>query len=84
MTPNNTYYDGGSISWYSSVNLITGEREQIDAPTAPPQFGGGKAQPFKLSDNIIVVQFGMFRGKTAAPHIYATETALKTLGVDYV
>ena len=79
VTPIGTYWDGGSINDYVAFNIDTKTSSAVPAPTAPIQFGGGKPKAYALTDNVIVVKFGTFCGRTAAPTIYATPNALTAL-----
>lgn len=64
-----TYWDGGSRSSYSAVNLKTfqsGNAQQY----APPQFGGPVDTPrCEIPENVAIVSTGTFCGKTATASI---------------
>lgn len=69
VTPSDTYWSGGSVRSYYCVN--NGSVSRVPAPTAPPQFNGGKyADPFAIPPGGYVVSIGSFCGKTAIAHIY--------------
>ena len=68
VTPNGTYWDGGTISHYYCFDH--GRVYPVPAPTAPPQFGGGKPEAFKIPPGAFVVSVGTFCGKPATAHIY--------------
>jgi hypothetical protein len=58
VTLRNTYWDGGSRSYYCGYNLRTGEAGQLRLNTDPPAFGG-KAEGIEipLSAETVVVQY---------------------------
>ena len=66
----NTYWDGGSRSTYTAVNLATGKASAADQ-YAPPQFGGPRA-PLNVSipAGVAIVETGYFCGKPATASVY--------------
>ncbi len=66
----NTYWDGGSRSTYTAIDLITGRNKgapQFD----PPEFGGPKTAPIvSIPEGIAIVETGVFMGKPATAHIF--------------
>ena len=70
VTLSGTYWDGGSRSEYTAVNLTTGR--SAGAPQyAPPQFGGPRTAPeVDLPPDVSIVETGTFCGKTATATIY--------------
>lgn len=65
-----TYWDSGSRSTYTAINLETGRN--IGAPQyAPPQFGGPKTDPIvEIPEGVAIVETGVFCGKTATASVY--------------
>jgi hypothetical protein len=65
-----TYWDGGSRSTYTAVNIATletGTAQQY----APPQFGGpSQALEVVIPAGVAIVETGVFQGKTATAHVY--------------
>lgn len=63
VTMLNTYWDGGSRSTYSAMNLAT--MTMVDLPKFnPPQFGGPSSPPeIELTDNLAVIEHSVFCGK---------------------
>ena len=78
---NGTYWDGGSRSTYTAVNLATLQTGTA-AQYAPPQFGGpSKALRVVIPAGVAIVETGVFCGKTASACVYvSTESATKLLG----
>lgn len=70
VTLSGTYWDGGSRSTYTAVNLSTGRNSgapQYD----PPQFGGPRTDPrVSIPEGVAIVQTGIFCGKTATAFVY--------------
>ncbi len=66
----NTYWDGGSRSTYTAIDLITGRNK--GAPQFnPPEFGGPKTAPVvPIPEGIAIVETGIFLGKTAIARIF--------------
>jgi hypothetical protein len=66
----NTYWDGGSRSSYTIVNIITGQITTC-AQYAPPQFGG--TEPVVEIDNdIAIIETGVFCGKPATASVFVS------------
>lgn len=65
-----TYWDGGSRSSYTAVNLAN--MRSSGAPQyAPSQFGGPRETPrVQLPSGACIVETGVFCGKTAAATVY--------------
>jgi len=65
-----TYWDGGSRSTYTAVNLQTMRASAADQ-FDPPQFGGPATAPeVSIPEGVAIVQTGYFCGKTATAIIY--------------
>ena len=69
VTCSGTYWDGGSIRSYYTVNS-NGEVNPIITPSAPPQFGGSAVPTVTVPKNGWIVSTGVFCGKTATAFIY--------------
>lgn len=66
----NTYWDSGSRSTYTAVDLATG-RSKGAPQYDPPQFGGPRAAPVvSIPEGIAIVETGVFMGKTATARIF--------------
>ena len=66
----NTYWDGGSRSSYTIVNIITGQITTC-AQYAPPQFGG--TEPVvKIDNDIAIIETGVFCGKPATASVFVS------------
>jgi hypothetical protein len=66
----NTYWDGGSRSTYTAVNLST-MRSSSAEQFAPPQFGGPRQAPIvNIPEGVAIVETGVFAGKPATAAIY--------------
>jgi hypothetical protein len=65
-----TYWDGGSRSTYTAVNLATGKASTAEQ-YAPPQFGGPRA-PLNVAipPGVAIVETGYFCGKPATASVY--------------
>lgn len=65
-----TYWDGGSRSSYSFMNMATGA--EFFAPQYnPPQFGGPQVAPkIEIKPGTLCVSTGTFRGKIATATVY--------------
>jgi hypothetical protein len=76
VTLSGTYWDGGSRSSYTAVNLETGL--SIDAPQySPPQFGGPKVDPVvELPEGVVIVRTGIFCGKTETAKVFVNPANL--------
>ena len=70
VTLSGTYWDGGSRSTYTAVELATGRNK--GAPQyAPPQFGGPRQSPeVQIPHDVAIVETGVFCGKTATATVY--------------
>jgi len=79
VTLTDTYWDGGSRSIYTAVNMLT--RRSAGAPQYdPPQFGGPKETPVvTLPENIAIVRTGTMCGKTARAYVYVHPSNLAKL-----
>jgi hypothetical protein len=65
-----TYWDGGSRSTYTAVDLATG-RSKGAPQYDPPQFGGPRAAPVVvIPEGVAIVETGVFCGKTANASVY--------------
>jgi hypothetical protein len=66
----NTYWDGGSRSTYTAVNLATGQASTAEQ-YAPQQFGGPCA-PLNVSipQGVAIVETGFFCGKPSTASVY--------------
>jgi hypothetical protein len=65
-----TYWDGGSRTTYTAVNLAT-MRAASAEQFAPPQFGGPAAAPtVDIPEGIAIVATGVFCGKPATASVY--------------
>lgn len=64
-----TFWDGGSRSTYTAVNLAT--FASAGAPHySPPQFGGPRVTPeVPVPEGFVIVETGIFCGKTATAHV---------------
>jgi len=70
VTLSGTYWDGGSRSSYTAVDLATG-RSKGAPQYDPPQFGGPSTAPrVSIPEGVAIVQTGIFCGKTATAFIY--------------
>ena len=83
ITPNDTYWDGGSRSGYAVYNRDGKFISGIDAPGAPPQFGGSKPIPHKIAPDTMVLKTGTFRGKQAIVFIYLPIWNTSSLAINY-
>lgn len=69
MTLSGTYWDGGSRSTYTAVDIATG-RASTAEQFAPPQFNGPSAAPrVAIPDGIAIVETGTFCGKPATARV---------------
>ena len=66
----NTFWDGGSRSTYTAVDLATGKASTAEQ-YAPPQFGGPRA-PLNVAipPGVAIVETGYFCGKPATASVY--------------
>lgn len=83
VTPQTTYWDGGSINYYDAYSIAGAHLGRVRAPTAPPQFGGGEARAFPIDDFTVVIRAGVFRGKTATVSLHATKDTLRKFGLNF-
>lgn len=66
----NTYWDGGSRSTYTAVDLVTLRASAADQ-FSPPQFGGPRTAPaVEIPEGIAIVETGVFCGKAATACVY--------------
>ena len=64
-----SFWDGGSISFWAFVKLSTMQVAVL--PSNHPVFEAGRPFTLKaLPDDCILVQYGIFCGKTATAHFY--------------
>lgn len=79
VTLSDTYWDGGSRSTYTAVDLMTGRSKgapQFD----PPQFGGPATSPVvSIPEGIAIIRTGVFMGKTATATIYVNPSNMAKL-----
>jgi hypothetical protein len=74
-----TYWDGGSRSTYTAVDLLTG-RSKGAPQYDPPQFGGPRIVPeVAIPEGIAIVQTGIFMGKTATASVYVNPANMAKL-----
>lgn len=72
-------WSGGSRSHYSKCRIDGSCHNSIAVPTAPKHFGGGDDPVVELTDDIVVLSGGIFRGKTATVSIYCNSTVAEYL-----
>lgn len=72
VTLHGGYWDGGSRSEYWGM-LKSGTRVTLNYPTAPPQFGGGQPPSVMPTDDMAIVQGGVFCGKESFLTVYVTK-----------
>lgn len=79
VTLSGTYWDGGSRSTYTAIDLATGRN--AGAPQyAPPQFGGPRTAPeVDLPSDVAIVETGTFCGKTATATVYVNPANMAKL-----
>ena len=65
VEPIGTCWDGGSRASYYHIDLYGNHLDSIPAPSAPPQFGGGKPVAFPIDSKSMVCELGTFCGKPA-------------------
>jgi hypothetical protein len=70
ITLSNTYWDGGSRSSYTIVNIVTGQITTC-AQYAPPEFGG-ITPVIKIDDDIAIIETGVFCGKPATASVFVS------------
>lgn len=74
-----TYWDGGSRSTYTAVDLLTC-RSKGAPQYDPPQFGGPKVDPVvSIPEGIAIVETGVFMGKTATARVYVNPSNMAKL-----
>jgi len=69
----NSYWDGGSRSYYSIHNISTGQSIQ---PNCNPGFPALASRTSVLKDSEILVETGVFCGKPSTPSITCNEPDL--------
>lgn len=74
------FWSGGSRTEWHGV-LDNGDRYPLTYPTAPPQFGGGKAPKAKIGRGTFVAQGGIFQGKKSTYTFHVTAEWAKEMGV---
>ena len=73
-----SYWDGGSIDYYSFYELSTGK--QIDVGSNHPFFERGRPRDlFELPLGIIIVKHSIFMGKDSGITIFANESDLANM-----
>lgn len=79
VTLHGTYWDGGSRSTYTAVELATGRNK--GAPQyAPPQFGGPRQAPeVQIPPDVVIVETGTFCGKPATATVYVNPANMARL-----
>jgi hypothetical protein len=82
VTPNDACWNGGSRSSYIHCHVNGTYIGMVPAPTAPVQFGGWAAKPFNIPAGTMVLQVGIFRGKTAAAIIYTPDPSVFDIEVE--
>ena len=70
ITLSNTYWDGGSRSSYTIVNIATGQITTC-AQHAPPEFGG-KTPVVEIDNDIAIIETGVFCGKPATASVFVS------------
>lgn len=79
-----TYWDGGSRTSYSAVNLATCQSVALPQYN-PPQFGGPTEDPLiqlKNGDNYIaIVEYGTFCGKPATVYLHVHPDQMNRLAI---
>jgi len=74
-----TYWDGGSRSTYTAVDLVTG-RSKGAPQYDPPQFGGPMVDPVvAIPEGIAIVETGIFQGKQAIARVYVNPSNMAKL-----
>lgn len=74
-----TYWDGGSRSEYTAVDLVTG-RSKGAPHYDPPQFGGPMVDPVvAIPEGIAIVETGIFQGKQATARVYVNPSNMAKL-----
>jgi hypothetical protein len=70
VTLHGTYWDGGSRSVYSAVEIATGRH--VSAPNyAPAAFGGPQSAPVvAIPEGVAIVETGVFMGKPSTACVY--------------
>ena len=71
ITLSHTYWDGGSRSSYTIVNLTTGKTTYDSYATVPPQFGG-VAPVVEIDNDIAIIETGVFCGKPATASVFVS------------
>ena len=71
ITLSNTYWDGGSRSSYTIVNLTTGKTTYDSYAAVPPQFGG-VAPVVEIDNDIAIIETGVFCGKPATASVFVS------------
>lgn len=71
--------DGSRTEWHGV--LENGDRYPLSYPTAPPQFGGGRAPKAKIGRGTFVAQGGVFRGKQSTYTFHVTTEFAQAMGV---
>lgn len=76
MALSGTYWDGGTRSTYTAVNIESGY--SLGAPQySPPQFGGPKTDPqVDIPEGVAIIKTGIFCGKTATATVYVNPANL--------
>ena len=75
----NTYWDGGSRSTYTAVDLASG-RSKGAPQYDPPQFGGPVGAPrVTIPEGVAIVETGIFMGKTATAKVVVNPSNMAKL-----
>lgn len=79
ITLEGTYWDGGSRSTYTAINLQTLQTSAAEQ-FAPPQFGGPRHAPaVTIPDGVAIVETGIFCGKPATARVYVNSRTVSPL-----
>ena len=71
ITLSNTYWDGGSRSSYTIVNIVTGKVTYDSYAACPPQFGG-ITPVVEIDNDIAIIETGVFCGKPATASVFVS------------
>jgi hypothetical protein len=67
-----SYWSGGSRDYYAIIELATGKRH--DVGSNHPMFEAGKPRYLgTLPEGFVLLQYGVFCGKTATPYVYLNQ-----------
>lgn len=81
VTLSNTYWSGGTRSYYYSVDLVTGKRAMIAADSTAPQFGPcADGESIAIKQGYAIIEHSYFCGKDMGLVFYIrSENAAKLL-----